>query len=302
MTSGSSAGELFSKNFRTDEPDPPMVAGLKNGPFAAARIVYSGIGHGMLQVPPQEAFVLAYLRKEFSNSELWVGERPTKWDPIQPGQVHFYDLERGIRADIREPLDFIYLYLPRQALNDFTDEHELPRVDGCSIDSGKAFSDQVVAGLASSIMGWLERPAEASQLLVDQIAFTLQSRFVYHYARLAGRRAFRRGGLTPRQEHTAKELMRAHIVGAISVEKLAEECGVSRGHFFRAFRWTTGKTPHQWLIEARVELSKELLLTSRLSLSQIAAACGFANPSHFTRVFSSTIGTAPRAWRAARLD
>jgi AraC family transcriptional regulator len=302
MTSGSSAGELFSKNFRTDEPDPPIVAGLKNGSFAAARIVYSGIGHGMLQVPPQEAFVLAYLRKEFSKSELWVGERPTKWDPIQPGQIHFYDIERGIRANIREPLDFIYLYLPRKALNDFTDEHELPRIDGCNISSGKAFSDPVVAQLASSIMGSIERPAEVSRLLVDQIAFTLQSRFVYHYARVDGRRAFRRGGLTPRQEHRAKEMMRAHIIGAISVAQLAQECGLSRGHFFRAFRWTTGKTPHQWLIEARLELSKELLITSRVSLSQIAETCGFANPSHFTRVFSTYIGTAPGAWRAAHLD
>jgi AraC family transcriptional regulator len=266
MTSRGFAGERFARNFRTDEPKPPIVTGLGNGQFAAARIVHSGPTHGVSQIPAQDAFVLAYLMTEFPNSALWVGGRPTKWDPIRAGQIRFYNLERGI--------------------------------DGYSINSGTAFDDPIISHLGRTLLPALERPTQANQLFIDQAAFTLQAHFAYRYARLRNRGAFYRGGLTPSQERRAKELIRAHIDGTISVERLAQECGLSRSQFFRAFKWTTGKTPHGWLIQSRVEMSKELLLTSGLSLAEVASACGFANPSHFTRVFARYVGTAPGVWRA----
>jgi AraC family transcriptional regulator len=221
MTSRGFAGERFARNFRTDEPKPPIVTGLGNGQFAAARIVHSGPAHGVSQIPAQDAFVLAYLMTEFPNSALWVGGRPTKWDPIRAGQIRFYNLQRGIRADIRDPLDFVYMYLPRQALNEFTDEHHLPRIDGYSINSGTAFDDPIISHLGRTLLPALERPTQANQLFIDQAAFTLQAHFAYRYARLRNRGAFYRGGLTPSQERRAKELIRAHIDGTISVERLA---------------------------------------------------------------------------------
>jgi AraC family transcriptional regulator len=58
--------------------------------------------------------------------------------------------------------------------------------------------------------------------------------------------------------------------------------------------------PHRWLLARRIERAQELLLHSALSLDRIAAACGFADQSHFSRVFSRQIGIAPSAWRRQR--
>jgi transcriptional regulator GlxA family with amidase domain len=72
-----------------------------------------------------------------------------------------------------------------------------------------------------------------------------------------------RGGLAPYQERCAKELMAANLTEDISLLRVATACGLSARHFTRAFRQSTGLSPHRWLIEYRVERAKGLLIDSR---------------------------------------
>ena len=83
----------------------------------------------------------------------------------------------------------------------------------------------------------------------------------------------------------------------ISLAELARACKLSPSHFARAFRQTTGQPPHRWLMEQRIEKAKQLLVDSTLSLAQIAWTCGFADQSHFTRVFAQLVQSSPGQWR-----
>jgi AraC-like DNA-binding protein len=58
-----------------------------------------------------------------------------------------------------------------------------------------------------------------------------------------------------------------------------------------------GIAPHRWLLNRRVELAKDLLRDRESSLSEIALRCGFADQSHFTRVFTRRAGVSPGSWR-----
>jgi len=106
-----------------------------------------------------------------------------------------------------------------------------------------------------------------------------------------------RGRLAPWLERRAKDIMRAHLDGALSIAQLADECGLSRSHFARSFKRTTGTPPHRWLLAQRIDKATQLLLKSESSITDIALACGFADQSHFTRVFVSTVGMSPGVWR-----
>ncbi len=92
--------------------------------------------------------------------------------------------------------------------------------------------------------------------------------------------------------------MDEHLDGAISITDVASACGLSTDHFIRAFRRRMRTTPHRWLVERRVERAR-LLLRGSGSLAEIALACGFADQSHFTRVFTRMVGCPPGAWRRA---
>jgi AraC-like DNA-binding protein len=83
----------------------------------------------------------------------------------------------------------------------------------------------------------------------------------------------------------------------MSLSEVADVCGLSPNYFARAFKQSVGTPPHRWLLLQRVLRAKSLLRDARFSLSDIAVACGFADQSHFTRVFTSIVGASPGAWR-----
>lgn len=105
------------------------------------------------------------------------------------------------------------------------------------------------------------------------------------------------GRLSPTRERRAKDLLASRLDENISVAEVASACGLSRTHFTRAFRQTTGTTPHQWVQQFKVEQVKQLLSGTALPIAEVAVACGFADQSHLTRTFRQRVGLTPAAWR-----
>jgi AraC family transcriptional regulator len=64
------------------------------------------------------------------------------------------------------------------------------------------------------------------------------------------------------------------------------------------FKQSTGLTPHQYVIQCRVERAKQLLLQGELTIADIAYRVGFANQSHLNRHFKRLFGVTPKAIRS----
>lgn len=107
-------------------------------------------------------------------------------------------------------------------------------------------------------------------------------------------------GLAPWQADRALRLLLSDMATARPVGELARLCGLSRGHFSRAFKVSMGTPPHRWLVRQRVFRALDMLDRSDEPISVIAASCGFSDQSHFTRVFRAAIGWSPAAWRRQR--
>jgi len=87
---------------------------------------------------------------------------------------------------------------------------------------------------------------------------------------------------------------------SLRIGDLAEVAGVDPAHLARAFRAHYGTTAGAYLREIRVRRATDALARSSAALSQIALDSGFADQSHFTRVFSAIYGLTPARWRALR--
>lgn len=109
-----------------------------------------------------------------------------------------------------------------------------------------------------------------------------------------------RAGLAPWQMRRITEYMEGHLGDAIQVSDFAQLAGMSRSHFNQAFRATTGMPPYRWHLHARIRRAQELLLDATLPLAEIALRTGFADQSHFTKIFQRHVGTSPGAWRRTR--
>ena len=106
-----------------------------------------------------------------------------------------------------------------------------------------------------------------------------------------------RGGLSGWQERRAIAYMTAHLADRVLLADVAAQVGLSASRFGRAFKVSTGVSPHRWQTELRVTEAQEMLREGKLSLAEIALATGFAEQSHFSRVFKEVTGVAPGLWQ-----
>jgi len=158
-------------------------------------------------------------------------------------------------------------------------------------------NDPVVHHLGICLHTARSRPSEMSAVCADHIASALQAYLKQSHNVVSLPPPAARGGLASWQLRRAKEILASRLDEPIPLAELARACKLSPGHFARAFRQTTGQPPHRWLMEQRIEKAKQLLVDTTLSLAQIALTCGFADQSHFTRVFARLAHLSPGQWR-----
>lgn len=108
------------------------------------------------------------------------------------------------------------------------------------------------------------------------------------------------GGLAGWQRDLAVRHLIANLAHDFPVQQLAMACGLSRSHFTRAFKISTGLPPHHWLMHHRVSRAQQMLAGAKDSIAEIALSCGFSDQSHLTRVFRAQVGASPGAWRRHR--
>lgn len=143
--------------------------------------------------------------------------------------------------------------------------------------------------------------AEAEGALYrESLGAAVVQRLLQRYSTIDRRPNIARGGLAPAQLRTVLEYLEAHLAKDMSLAQLAAVAGLSVAHFCRAFKASTGRSPGTWRAERRTARAKALLADTRLSITEIAAACGFADHSHFGKVFREQVGVAPSVWRRER--
>ena len=110
-----------------------------------------------------------------------------------------------------------------------------------------------------------------------------------------------RGGLAGGALRRVRAFIEDHIGERISLDELAHQAGVSRFHFARQFRLSTGESPMGYLRRMRIERSKSILQTRDSTIAEVAARLGFSDQSHFTRIFGRLVGVSPGSF-ARRVD
>lgn len=89
-----------------------------------------------------------------------------------------------------------------------------------------------------------------------------------------------------------------HLPESMSNSHLAEIALSSESRFIRRFRDATGRTPARYVQERRLERASALLVSTNLSIDNVAESCGFANRYYFTRVFTRRMGLPPGRYRS----
>lgn len=118
----------------------------------------------------------------------------------------------------------------------------------------------------------------------------------YSTAQIAGQ--VKRLAIAPARLKRVLDFVDENLANPIGLAEMAAVAELSPYHFGRMFKHATGKSPYQHLIYRRIARSQIMLAGSDRSLADIAAACGFLTPAHFSTAFSGQAGMSPSRYRS----
>jgi AraC family transcriptional regulator len=159
---------------------------------------------------------------------------------------------------------------------------------------GLALDEPVVT--TGTAAGWLARRLEDEIALPDASELALYGVALEILGELG--RPRRRDAALPKWLADARDLLHARFRDELSLAEVARDVGVHPVHFARSFRARHGCTAGEYVRRLRLEFARRELATTDRSVAEIAHAAGFADQSHFARLFRRATGASPREYRA----
>ena len=164
------------------------------------------------------------------------------------------------------------------------------------LSSTSADSNDALASLLATAAVALDTDHRAAKSCIQRAAALLGIDLSSEGDGTAGHSCLQ-GGLAPWQAKHIRSLIEDKLNSSIRATDLAGVVRLSTSYFFRAFRQTFGESPRAYIMQRRIRRAQELMLTSRLPLSQVALECGMCDQAHLCRVFRRIVGINPNAWR-----
>ncbi len=165
----------------------------------------------------------------------------------------------------------------------------LPRVN---------FQDSLSENIMWTLLHELESGNLGGRLYVESLAQTLLIHTLVHYSSLAQVRSLPEGGgLTAAQVRIVRDFIDANVQHEIGLSELAASINFSQSYFSHQFKRSLGLTPHQYLIQVRVERARVLLEEGKLTVGEVATQVGFYDQSHLTHHFKRFYAVSPKVLR-----
>ncbi len=206
------------------------------------------------------------------------------------------------RLDVRgrsRTMDLANLFLPARFVGEAIEHY---RRAGQSFREEPLFSlgfhDPLVAQAVASLLQAMS--AGAPDLYAETVAQWLATHLLAKHTSWEGLASSDRnpGVISDQRLGRVLDYMATHFAEPIQLDRLSREAGMSKFHFARVFRERTGTSPHRHLVQLRMTEARRLLVSTELTVAEIAAACGYGNAAHFGAAFQHRHETSPGAFRA----
>lgn len=200
-----------------------------------------------------------------------------------------------IQLSMVEPVEFLTLMvMPVQAESVF---RSVARERSWIPDLIEHYTDPGFASLTSEIRRSLVADPLSEPAYLGALSDGICARIGCYYAGIGAHAPNGKEMLAPATLNRIIRSVEDNLSGALSVEGLAQDAGLSRSHFSRAFLATTGESPQEFIIGRRVCRARDMLSDTDAPLAEIAVKTGFSSQAHFSTAFKKRIGVTPGKYR-----
>lgn len=226
-----------------------------------------------------------------TQGERWLDGKPSP-ETRQVGDLAIIPAGIAHRCNWASPAEFMILALEPTVLQQVGQDW----VKADRIELVPRYMNQQ-DGLLLALFSTLRAEAASAQigspLLIDSLKTTLAIHLLRHYCATRPKPWGNRQGLPTATLQQVTEYIQAHLHREVRLVELAAIANLSPYHFLRLFKQSTGLTPHQYLLQRRIDQAQWLLQHSALSIAAVAVAVGFCDQSHFSRYFKRQVGATP---------
>jgi AraC family transcriptional regulator len=196
-------------------------------------------------------------------------------------------VERGVFADVLY-LALDHVFVSRVAVGLELDSDRIELIEQ------RRGTDPTLHHIAMALRAGVQTGAALDRIYGEGLSTALAAHLLREYgaAVLAPKRQY--GGLPRAKLVRALEYIQDQLDTDLTVSGIAQAVDLSPYHFTRLFKESTGQSPHQYVVDARVRKAKELLTTGKFTISEAAFHLGFADQSHLTRHFKRVFGLPPK--------
>ncbi len=160
--------------------------------------------------------------------------------------------------------------------------------------------DPQIHYIGMALQAELATGGRSGRLFGESLATALATFLLSHYSASTQPVRAYEGGLSRSALQRVIEYINDNLSSDLTLPELAALIGIGQSQFGRLFKQSTGSTPHQYVIQCRVERARQLLAQGGLSIGQIATVAGFADQSHLTYHFKRLLGVTPRQYLQRR--
>jgi AraC family transcriptional regulator len=155
-------------------------------------------------------------------------------------------------------------------------------------------SDELIQGILATLQDELKLGMIGGNLLIDSLQTTLAIHLLRKYCATKPKLSSYEDGLSKSKLEEITKYINEHLDCNLKVIELAAIAQISPYHFIRLFKNSLGKTPHQYILQCRINRGKYLLQQTQLSTEEIAASLGFCDRSHFAKYLKRFTGLTPK--------
>jgi AraC family transcriptional regulator len=163
----------------------------------------------------------------------------------------------------------------------------------------RAAFDPVIAQFARRFKTEIESGSYCGALYGESLAIAFSLHLLEHHSQHPKSISQSRGKLTAIQLRELIELIHTNLSEELSLSNLAAHLNLSPFHFARLFKSSLGLSPHQYVLQNRVERAKKLIMVSKssdLRLIDVALQVGFYDQSHLGKAFKRVVGVSPKVF------
>ena len=155
-------------------------------------------------------------------------------------------------------------------------------------------TDPTLHHIAMALQAGIQTGDAVDQMYGEALSTALTVHLLRKYGATVPEPKSRYGRLPREKLLRAVEYIRDQLDTDLTVSGIAQAVYMSPYHFTRLFKESTGQSPHQYVVEARVRKAKDLLTTGKFTISEAAYHVGFVDQSHLTRHFKRVFGLPPK--------